>query len=206
MRTAPSGHERSSRGLAVPDARRAASSRRRGRARRRRRATSSSPPRGSRSAPRPPRSARGSAAPTSPPRRRGTRSRFSALRIALVATASTSIGSEPGRAREVREQLERRERAAHRLDLQRPVDLLALADADGLVDLVGALPPAVSPDVKTTSRNEFDPRSITASAGRSRWAGYDGRATGEVDAGSDRRIIQRLGHPSYVGGSGRPGK
>ena len=38
--------------------------------------------------------------------------------------------------------------------LQRAVDLLALADADGLVDLVGALPPAVA------GREDHEPERV----------------------------------------------
>ncbi len=50
---------------------------------------------------------------------------------------------DPRRAAEVREQLDRLQRALHRLGLERPVRLLVLADAHRLVDLVRPLPPLV---------------------------------------------------------------
>ena len=48
---------------------------------------------------------------------------------------------DPRRSAEVREELDRLQRALHRLGLQRPALLLPFADAHGLVDLVRALPP-----------------------------------------------------------------
>ena len=88
--------------------------------------------------------------PARAPRRpvsRSTRSRNSAWleasRIALVATGDDVLRADPGRVAEVREDLGRLERALHRLGPELAGRLEPLADADGEVDLVGALPPAV---------------------------------------------------------------
>ena len=66
---------------------------------------------------------------------------LAASRIADVATGRIVV--DPGRAAEVRVELERLQRALHRLGLQLAGGVQALADAHGLVDLVRALPPRV---------------------------------------------------------------
>ena len=120
MRTAPSGQEPSSRGVAAARRARAASSRRRGRARRRRRASSSSPRPGSRSAPPPPCGSTRTVRPGRARRARGTRPRCSRR------GSRSSRRRRPRRARarggaEVREDLDRRQRARHaRLAAARP--------------------------------------------------------------------------------------
>src|ERR687898_1266999 len=66
--------------------------------------------------------------------------------LAVAGLADRARGERPhlldaGGAAEVREQLDRLQRALHRPGLQRPALLLPLADAHGLVDLVRPLPP-----------------------------------------------------------------
>jgi hypothetical protein len=87
------------------------------------------------------------------------------LLVARVADRGGGDGADVrdlGRRAEVAVELERAQRALHRRGLQRPGLLEALPDPDTLVDLVRPPPPESSTHEKTTSRNEFEPRSMTA--------------------------------------------